>query len=324
MSSSRPGLPITSAKKRTITEASCLLGGAAPGRGAPRQQFTALVTCSHANRITPADQTTSTDTRPGRASGWSTRPPRSPISCTRAPSSRPAGGCWRPAAAWERRPSRSPATVRTLSSPRSTSPRSHWRSPASACEAAGLTNVIFEQADLFALPYAPASFDHVFVCFVLEHLSDPEGALAAIAGRHQARRHPDRHRGRPRLCVLPPRERATPAGRSSASCDLQAASGGDSLIGRRLYPMLVAAGLRDVRVVPKMVYVDATRAPIWSKGSPATPSPPWSRGCERRRFRPGLIDPRDLGAGHRRPAPRRGAGRRLLLHVLQGHGGQLT
>lgn len=33
---------------------------------------------------------------------------------------------------------------------------------------AGLANVDFVQADLFALPFAPGSFDHVFVCFVLE------------------------------------------------------------------------------------------------------------------------------------------------------------
>src|SRR4030081_1836464 len=38
---------------------------------------------------------------------------------------------------------------------------------------AGLTNVEFRQADIFALPYTAASFDHVFVCFVLEHLSRP-------------------------------------------------------------------------------------------------------------------------------------------------------
>src|SRR3990172_4524171 len=36
---------------------------------------------------------------------------------------------------------------------------------------AGLKNVRFEQADLFALPYQPESLDHAFVCFVLEHLS---------------------------------------------------------------------------------------------------------------------------------------------------------
>lgn len=50
-------------------------------------------------------------------------------------------------------------------------------------EAAGLTNVVFRQANIFALPFEPASFDHVFVCFVLEHLRDPMGALAALRTR---------------------------------------------------------------------------------------------------------------------------------------------
>ena len=36
-----------------------------------------------------------------------------------------------------------------------------------AAEGAGLTNVQFRPADIFALPFAPESFDHVFVCFVL-------------------------------------------------------------------------------------------------------------------------------------------------------------
>src|SRR6266566_7784797 len=44
-------------------------------------------------------------------------------------------------------------------------------------EAAGVTNVQFHRADIFALPFSPASFDHVFVCFVLEHLSRPIEAL---------------------------------------------------------------------------------------------------------------------------------------------------
>lgn len=38
----------------------------------------------------------------------------------------------------------------------------------------------FEQADIFDLPYGPASFDHVFVCFVLEHLANPVAALTAL------------------------------------------------------------------------------------------------------------------------------------------------
>src|SRR5438552_7409441 len=44
---------------------------------------------------------------------------------------------------------------------------------------AGLTNVTFRQADIFALPFDAGSFDHVFVCFVLEHLPRPVEALVA-------------------------------------------------------------------------------------------------------------------------------------------------
>ena len=40
---------------------------------------------------------------------------------------------------------------------------------------------------------------------------------------------------------------------------LQARSGGDSLIGRRLYPLLVGAGFGEVHVSPRMVYADASR-----------------------------------------------------------------
>src|SRR5687767_12633351 len=47
-------------------------------------------------------------------------------------------------------------------------------------EAAGITNVEFLQADLFSLPFDPASFDHVFVCFVLEHLPQPVDALMLL------------------------------------------------------------------------------------------------------------------------------------------------
>ena len=39
--------------------------------------------------------------------------------------------------------------------------------------AAGLANVELLHADLYALPFEAESFDHVFVCFVLEHLSHP-------------------------------------------------------------------------------------------------------------------------------------------------------
>lgn len=45
---------------------------------------------------------------------------------------------------------------------------------------AGLANVQFQQADIFDLPFASEFFDHVFICFVLEHLSQPEESLIAL------------------------------------------------------------------------------------------------------------------------------------------------
>src|SRR6185369_5719875 len=41
--------------------------------------------------------------------------------------------------------------------------------------------------------------------------------------------------------------------------DLQARAGGNSLIGRTLYPLLIEAGFAAVRVSPRMVYVDSSK-----------------------------------------------------------------
>jgi len=123
---------------------------------------------------------------------------------------------------------------------------------------AGYATVTFQQADVYRLPYRTDGFDHVFVCFVLEHLRDPVAALAelmrvlrpggslsVIEGDHgSAYFHPDSDRARRAIqCLI----------------DLQRQAGGDALIGRRLYPLLVRAGYREVRVSPRMVYVDASR-----------------------------------------------------------------
>ena len=125
-------------------------------------------------------------------------------------------------------------------------------------DAAGLTNVQFRQADIFALPFDPESFDHVFACFVLEHLSRPVEALAilkrllkpggtvtVIEGDHgSAYFHPD-----------------SDAAQRAIQCqvELQQAAGGNALIGRQLYPLMVEAGLDAVHVSPRMVYVDSSK-----------------------------------------------------------------
>ena len=123
---------------------------------------------------------------------------------------------------------------------------------------ARLTNVEFRQADIFALPFDAESFDHVFVCFVLEHLSRPiealtilkrllrpGGTITVIEGDHGSSCfHPD-----------------SSAARAAIQCqvELQRKAGGNALIGRQLYPLLVEAGFDAVRISPRMVYVDSSR-----------------------------------------------------------------
>jgi ubiquinone/menaquinone biosynthesis C-methylase UbiE len=45
---------------------------------------------------------------------------------------------------------------------------------------ADLLNVRIIQGDIFRLPFREASFDHLFLCFVLEHLPRPLEALLAL------------------------------------------------------------------------------------------------------------------------------------------------
>ena len=71
----------------------------------------------------------------------------------------------------------------------------------------GSDNVEFRQADIFDLPFEPGSFDHVFVCFVLEHLAEPVAALERLKAMLRPGWHDHRDRGRPRLGLLPPRQR---------------------------------------------------------------------------------------------------------------------
>jgi SAM-dependent methyltransferase len=162
---------------------------------------------------------------------------------------------------------------------------------------AGRANVLFQRADIFGLPFGPASFDHVFVCFVLEHLADPAGALEALSGvlrpggsitviegdHGSAYFHPDSARARRAIqCLI----------------DLQEQAGGDSLIGRRLYPLLARAGYRDVRVSPRMVYADATR-PALADGFTRRTFTAMVEGVGEQAVGQGLMDEASWAAGIR-------------------------
>ncbi len=166
-----------------------------------------------------------------------------------------------------------------------------------ATEAAGLSNVEFRQADVFALPFAPGSFDHVFVCFVLEHLSRPHEALAAlmkvlepggtmtvIEGDHGSTYfHPD-----------------SSAAHMAIGCqiELQRLRGGNALIGRQVYPLMVEAGLRAVHVSPRIVYVDSSR-PDLVDGFTRKTFTAMIEGVRASAIEAGITDPAAFDAGIR-------------------------
>lgn len=125
-------------------------------------------------------------------------------------------------------------------------------------EGAGFTNVSFQQGDIFNLAFEPGSFDHIFVCFVLEHLERPVealnslkkllkvgGTVTVIEGDHGSTFfHPD-----------------SEAAHEAIRCqvELQKRAGGNANIGRELYPLLNAGGFDSIRVSPRMVYVDSSK-----------------------------------------------------------------
>jgi SAM-dependent methyltransferase len=172
-------------------------------------------------------------------------------------------------------------------------------------ERAGLTNVEFRQADIFALPFEAESFDHVFVCFVLEHLSRPVealtilerlirpgGTITVIEGDHGSTYfHPD-----------------SAAAHDAIQCliALQRDGGGDGLIGRQLYPLMVEAGFGTVRVSPRMVYVDSSR-PQLVDGFTRKTFTAMIEGVREPAIAAGLIEPERFDAGindlHRTTGP---------------------
>ncbi len=117
----------------------------------------------------------------------------------------------------------------------------------------GCTNVTFREADICNLPFWAGTFDHVFVCFTLEHIPDPllalgnlhkvlrpGGTITVIEGDHgSAVFYPD-----------------TPAAHHVIDClvALQQQAGGNALIGRELEHLLTDAGFVDVTISPRQTY----------------------------------------------------------------------
>ncbi|TNC14984.1 methyltransferase domain-containing protein [Methylobacterium terricola] len=124
--------------------------------------------------------------------------------------------------------------------------------------AAGLPLPDFRQADLCALPFPDGAFDHAFVCFVLEHLPEPDAALAELRRVLRPGGSLTVIEGDHGSVLLHPDDEAAQA---AIACQvaLQRTAGGDARIGRRLAPLLVGAGFVAVRVSPRPVHADAGR-----------------------------------------------------------------
>ncbi|MCB2188922.1 MAG: methyltransferase domain-containing protein [Deltaproteobacteria bacterium] len=168
-------------------------------------------------------------------------------------------------------------------------------SPASLAQAkeraaaAALTNVEFLHGDVFAPPFAPESFDEVFVCFLLEHLADPAGALASLVKLLKPGGRLWAVEGDHGSCYYHPRHPAAEQA-WAALVTVQERLGGDSLLGRRLDALLRGAGLAEVSTEPRLVYGD--------DGSPARREAfvgrvitPMVAGVQDQALAWGLVDP---------------------------------
>jgi ubiquinone/menaquinone biosynthesis C-methylase UbiE len=152
----------------------------------------------------------------------------------------------------------------------------------------GFKNVSFQQADIFRLPFKPGSFDHIYVCFVLEHLAQPDvaltclkgllkdgGTITVIEGDHGS------------TYFYPDNEAAYKAIRCQV--ELQKRAGGNANIGRELYPLLKAAGFGGIRVSPRMVYVDSSK-PHLVEGFTKNTFTAMVEGVRESAIKAGLID----------------------------------
>jgi len=119
----------------------------------------------------------------------------------------------------------------------------------------GFEKVNFLQASILELPFEEAAFDHIFVCFVLEHLDrpvtalqqlrkvlKPGGTLTIIEGDHGS-------------CFWHPE---TPESVTAwkGLIDAQRANGHDPNIGRRLTPLLTEGGFEVDSCRPAFLYAD--------------------------------------------------------------------
>ena len=127
-----------------------------------------------------------------------------------------------------------------------------------------INNVLFQEANIFELPFEDEYFDHILLSYILEHMPNPikalnklkkvlknDGTITIIEGDHGSTYfHPN-----------------SDAANKAIQCqvELQKQNGGDANIGRKLYPLLNESGFKNIEVSPRQVYVDDSK-PKWVEG----------------------------------------------------------
>lgn len=123
----------------------------------------------------------------------------------------------------------------------------------------GIENVEFVIADVRTLAHEKGEvYDHIFICFLLEHLANPleilqalkkilkpGGTITVIEGDHGS------------TFFYPDNKYARRAVRSQV--EIQEKRGGNANIGREIYPLLDKAEFKNIEVSPRQIYVDGSK-----------------------------------------------------------------
>ena len=210
----------------------------------------------------------------------------------------PAGaGCSRPGAASARRRSPWPSGVlmrdsRQWISPQTRSPRpgagptrrasptsSSSKRTSSPCPSRPSRSTTSSSVSSWSTSSRP-----VEALAILKRLLRPGGTITVIEGDHGSTYfYPD-----------------SPAAHAAIQCQvtMQREAGGNALIGRQVYPLLVEAGFDAVRVSPRMVYADASR-PALVDGFTRKTFTAMIEGIRDSALAAGLIEPERFDAGVR-------------------------
>ncbi len=160
-----------------------------------------------------------------------------------------------------------------------------------------ITNATFQVADIFSLPFEDESFDHVFVCFVLEHIKDPLLALSSLKRVLKKGGSITLIEGDHGSAYYYPRSKEA---QKAIGCQvrLQESMGGNPQIGREVYPLLLKAGFERIRVLPKTVYVEG-RNPGLAEGFTRKTFTAMIEGVRDQAVGAGLTDPGTFDKGIR-------------------------